>query len=176
MPAAEQTKKSSPPIRGLLLVQRKRAEEIERAQMAPFIKPSGENADDLVWLSVDADHAAYDVTSRAEALLPATLTQDDHMVVSRHVFSRKKIAAELRLHAEHRQQVRGDPQGANYLRGLARLGQARIAKGISADIAIGLHLAPKIEIVRRRDATLWVLWSNSIQPLELFALRIRQRL
>src|SRR2546430_14623544 len=133
--------------------------------MAPFINPSGENADDFVWLSVDADHAAYDVTSRSEALLPATLTQDDHMVVSRDVFSRKKIAAELRLHAEHRQQVRGDPQGANYLGGLARLRQARIVKGISADIAIGLHLATKIQIGRSRDATLWSLGRNTIQSV-----------
>src|SRR2546423_7581128 len=172
MPAAKETKKSSPSIRGLLLIQRKRAKKIERSQMAPFINPPGETADDFVCLSVDADHAAYDVTSRSEALLPATLTQDDHMVVSRDVFSRKKIAAELRLHAEHRQQVRGDPQGANYLGGLARLRQARIAKGISADIAIGLPLATKVKIGATRDRALWILWRYPTQSLELFALRI----
>src|SRR2546423_15360542 len=133
MPAAKETKKSSPSIRGLLLIQRKRAKKIERSQMAPFINPSGENADDFVWLSVDADHAAYDVTSRSEALLPATLTQDNDMIASRDVFSWKKIAPELRLHAEHRQQIRGDAKCANYLGGLARLRQARIVKGLSGD-------------------------------------------
>ena len=68
--------------------------------MAPLIKPSGQNADHFVWLPVDADHAADDVMSQAEALLPAAQTQDDHVVVSRDIFPRKEIAAELRLNAE----------------------------------------------------------------------------
>ena len=82
------------------MVQRQRAEEIECTQVAPFIKPAGQNANDFVRLPVDANHPADDVMSGAEALLPAALTQDDHVVVSRDIFPRKEIAAELRLNAE----------------------------------------------------------------------------
>jgi hypothetical protein len=172
VPAAVQAKKSSPPVRGLLLVQRQGAKEIECAQVAPFIKPAGQNANDFVRLPVDPNHPANNLMGRPEALLPATLTEDDHVVVPRDILSRQEIAAKLWLNAEDWKQICRDAKRSDYLGGLARFRQARIAKGIGADIAIGLHLATKIKIVRSRDAALRVLWSNTIQSLELLAFRI----
>ena len=131
-----------------MLVQRQRAEEIEGAEVPPFVEPSGQHPNHFMRLSVEADGAADDIPSGAETLLPTTLTQDDYVVASSYVFPWEKVAAELRLDSKDGKEVRCDPKGANYLGGLARFRQARIAKGISADLTVTLHLATKIEIVR----------------------------
>jgi hypothetical protein len=109
-------------------------------------------------------------------LLPAALTQDDHVVISRDIFSRKEIATQLRLNAKDGKEIGGNAERPDHLSRLTRFRQARITEGISADVAICLHLATKVEVIRSRDAALGILWSNPIQPLQLFALRIWERL
>jgi hypothetical protein len=93
MAPSEKAQESSPPVGRLLLVQGKRAEEIEGAEVPPFVKPPGQNADDFVRLSVNPNRAADDIATRAETLLPAALTQNNHVIATSDVFSWEKIAA-----------------------------------------------------------------------------------
>ena len=73
------------------MVENKRAEEVVRTEMTPVVEPGGQNPDNLVRFAIDPDNVANDVVSAAEALLPATLADDNDTIVSWNVFSRQEI-------------------------------------------------------------------------------------
>src|SRR5437588_2661013 len=175
VPAPEQAKNSASAIRRLLLIERKRPKEIKRAQVPPIIEPRRQYTDDFMRLAVHPDGAANDIASTTKALLPAALTKNNYLVVSRNLFSWKKISAELWLDAENGKKVRTDTHRGHYLGRLARFRQAGVAEGIGSDFTVNLHLATQIKIVSGKDAARWVLWRNAIEPLKLLALRVRQR-
>jgi len=129
-----------------------------------------------VWLAIDSDGAPDDVMSAAETLLPASLTQNDHVIISRHIFAREKGASELWLDAKDREQVRRNAKSADYLGGLPGLSQARVAQGICADLPVSLHLSLQAQKVRGRDAALGILRCDAVKSLQLLAPGIGQRL
>ena len=90
---------------GFLLIESERPEEIERAEVTPVVEPGGQHADDFVRFAVDAKRAADDVGSAAEAVLPATLADDEDAIVAREIFARQEIAAELRLDAQGGEEI-----------------------------------------------------------------------
>jgi hypothetical protein len=82
------------------LIESERAEEIERAEVPPIIEPRGDYAYDLMRFAIDPDDAPDDIVFASEALLPATVTDNNNAVVARKIFAREEIAAELRLDSE----------------------------------------------------------------------------
>ncbi|HEV2841510.1 MAG TPA: hypothetical protein VGW39_09320, partial [Chthoniobacterales bacterium] len=98
--ATDGTNDGAATVGGFLLVENQRAKEVERAEVTPIVEPCGQDPNDLVGFAIYADNVANDITSSAEALLPATLANNNYAIVSGNVLSRQEIAAELRLDAE----------------------------------------------------------------------------
>jgi hypothetical protein len=125
--------------------QKPAAGRIERTEVTPIVQHRRKHTHYFVRLTVDSNGAPNHVGSAPETTLPATLTDENDMIVPCQIFTRPKIAAQLRLNAQHGKQIGSDASGRNDLSRLTGLGKARVAQSVGANFTITLRLTAQIE-------------------------------
>src|SRR4051812_14107578 len=76
----------------------------------PEVEVRRHYADDFVWFAVGADDSSNDGGIAAELALPERVAQDHDAIQSALVFAGTEVAADLRCHAEHPEEIGGDAE------------------------------------------------------------------
>ena len=108
--AADQLERRRAAVGGCLGVEAEGPEHVDPSQVAPVVEGGGQHADDLLRFTVDAHGAADDAGIASEAVLPATLADDEHTVVAVDFFVPAKVPTELGCGAQGREEVGGDAE------------------------------------------------------------------
>src|SRR5580700_2664691 len=74
------------------------------------------HANDCVRSTVDGHRLSEHSAVGSEATLPQPVAQDDHLIVAKLVFARRKGAALGRMYAERKKEIGGDSGAVNALR------------------------------------------------------------
>ena len=98
------------------------------------------HADHRVWLVVERDCRTDDVGTRAEAVLPETVAEDDDLRTAGHVLVLSKGAAEIGPHAQHVEEAGGDvrsgqPLGQSRSREVEAGAEVVVGSGLDEDLA-----------------------------------------
>src|SRR5687767_7766130 len=97
---------------------------------------------------VDGDRLIDDVWIAAEASLPETVGDDRYCVSSGLVLFFSEAAAHYRLHSSHVDEISGDEEALEALRGIDS-GKVRVPPAIKREVFERLALGAPIEVVRR---------------------------